>query len=61
MTKILLVEDDAMIVTAVMCFAASGNRTGMIFLIGAVMLITCVEVGRLKNRNIIDEIRMDVM
>lgn len=34
---------------------------GMIILIGVVMFITYIEISKLKNTNIIDEIRMDVM
>ena len=34
---------------------------GMIILISAVMFVTYIEVHKLKNKNIIDEIRMDVM
>ena len=34
---------------------------GMAVLIAVVMLITCVEMNRLKDKSIIDEIRMDIM
>ena len=34
---------------------------GMIVLISMVMFITYIEIGKLKDKNIIDEIRMDVM
>lgn len=34
---------------------------GMAALIAVVMLITCVEMNKMKDKSIIDEIRMDVM
>ena len=34
---------------------------GMIILISLVMFITYIEISKLKDKNIIDEIRMDVM
>ena len=34
---------------------------GMAVLIAVVMMITCVEFNQLKDKSIIDEIRMDVM
>lgn len=35
--------------------------TGMFILVSSVMLITSMEITKLKNKNIIDEIRMDTM
>lgn len=35
--------------------------SGMMILISVVMLITCMEVRKLKNKNLIEEIRMDII